>query len=220
MRLLPCLLSCACVACSGVTIASDAGDDSGEDAGPVERSWAVELDEFEPAGAGPGTDGSVFVSSSSAVGLLNLTRFGAAYIQNLGQGAYLIEGAERVIKSLLGRVGLVLITNGLKDVQRSRLARSTIGDCFSAVVISEEVGAAKPDPRIFQAAFERMGNPKKEEVLIVGDSLSSDIKGGNAYGIDTCWFNPARLVCDQDVEIQYEIRHLDELWDILGVGEY
>ncbi len=145
--------------------------------------------------------------------------FGAAYIQNLAQGAYLIDGAERVVKSFVGRVGLVLITNGLKDVQRSRLARSTIGDCFSDIVISEEIGAAKPDARIFQVAFERMDNPKKEDVLIVGDSLTSDIKGGNVFGIDTCWFNPNRLTCDQDVEIQYEIRHLDELWDILGIGE-
>ncbi len=143
-------------------------------------------------------------------------KFSATYIQNLAEGAYLIDGAEQVVKSLVGQVGLVLITNGLKEVQRSRLARSTIGDCFSDVVISDEIGAAKPDTRIFQVAFERMGNPKKEEVLIVGDSLTSDIKGGNEYGIDACWFNPARLVCDQDVEIQYEIRRLDELWAIVG----
>jgi HAD superfamily hydrolase (TIGR01509 family) len=117
----------------------------------------------------------------------------------------------------VGQVGLVLITNGLKEVQRSRLARSTISDCFSDVVISDEVGAAKPDVRIFQVAFERMGNPEKADVLIVGDSLTSDIKGGNEYGIDTCWFNPAQLVCDQDVEIQYEIRRLDELRTIVGV---
>jgi 2-haloacid dehalogenase len=145
-------------------------------------------------------------------------KFSATYIQNLAEGAYLIDGAEKVVKSLVGQVGLVLITNGLKEVQRSRLARSTISDCFSDVVISDEVGAAKPDTRIFQVAFERMGHPKKADVLIVGDSLTSDIKGGNEYGIDTCWFNPTRLVCDQDVEIQYEIRQLDELLDIVGVG--
>ena len=143
-------------------------------------------------------------------------KFSATYIQNLAEGAYLINGAEKVVKSLVGQVGLVLITNGLEEVQRSRLAKSTIGDCFSDVVISEEVGAAKPDTRIFQAAFERMGHPKKEDVLIVGDSLTSDIKGGNEYGIDTCWFNPDQMVCDQDVEIQYEIRRLDELRAIVG----
>ena len=145
-------------------------------------------------------------------------KFSVTYIQNLAKGAYLIEGAEQVVKSLVGQVGLMLITNGLKEVQRSRLARSTIGDCFSDIVISDEIGVAKPEAGIFQVAFERMGNPKKADVLIVGDSLTSDIKGGNEYGIDTCWFNPARLICDQDVEIQYEIRRLDELRAIIGVG--
>ncbi|MCP4535587.1 MAG: noncanonical pyrimidine nucleotidase, YjjG family [Chloroflexi bacterium] len=145
-------------------------------------------------------------------------KFSVTYIQNLAKGAYLIDGAEQVVKSLVGRVGLMLITNGLKEVQRSRLARSTIADCFSDVVISDEIGVAKPEVGIFQVAFERMRNPKKADVLIVGDSLTSDIKGGNAYGIDTCWFNPDRLVCDQDVEIQYEIRRLDELRAIVGIG--
>ena len=142
-------------------------------------------------------------------------KFSVTYIRNLAEAAYLIDGAEKVVKSFVGRVGLVLITNGLKEVQRSRLAKSTIGDCFSAIVISDEIGASKPDSKIFKVAFERMGNPKKEDVLIVGDSLSSDIKGGNEYGIDTCWFNPARLARDQDVEIRYEIRHLDELRGIV-----
>lgn len=146
-------------------------------------------------------------------------KFSATYIQNLAEGAYLINGAEKVVKSLVGQVGLVLITNGLKEVQRSRLAKSAIGDCFSDVVISDEIGAAKPDRRIFQVAFECMGNPKKGDVLIIGDSLTSDIKGGNEYGIDTCWFNPAQMACDQDIEIQYEIRRLDELWAIVGADQ-
>lgn len=146
-------------------------------------------------------------------------KFSARYIQNLAEGSYLIQGAEKVVKSLVGQVGLVLITNGLKEVQRSRLAKSAIGDCFSDVVISDEIGAAKPDRRIFRVAFERMGYPEKKDVLIVGDSLTSDIRGGNEYGIDACWFNPAQMVCDQDVEIQYEIRHLDELLAIVGADQ-
>ena len=81
------------------------------------------------------------------------------------------------------------------------MAKSTIGEYFADVVISEEAGAAKPDKRIFDVAFSRMNNPKKEEVLIVGDSLTSDIKGGSDYGIDTCWFNPEQKPCDLDGEI-------------------
>ncbi|MGW8178779.1 MAG: HAD-IA family hydrolase, partial [bacterium] len=79
------------------------------------------------------------------------------------------------------------------------------------IVISEEVGAAKPNPRIFDVAFQVMNWPNKEEVLIVGDSLTSDINGGNRYGIDTCWFNPRHDPYTVDSESRFEIRDLREL---------
>ena len=148
---------------------------------------------------------------------LDAAAFSERYLTGLSEGAFLVEGAEEVVKSLHGRgVGLVLITNGLKEVQRPRVAKSTIGEYFMDLVVSGEVGVAKPDPRIFEIAFERMGHPAKKDVFIVGDSLTSDIRGGNAVGIDTCWFNPTQKVRDHDVEIRYEIRHLDELLTITG----
>lgn len=144
--------------------------------------------------------------------------FGERYLANLGERADLIDGAEAVVRALHRVVGLVLITNGLQDVQRSRLSRSAIARYLHDVVISEEVGASKPDRRIFDAAFERMGGPGKEDVLIVGDSLTSDIVGGSDYGIDTCWFNPQGKACDLDVSICYEIGVLRELLTIVGTG--
>ncbi len=108
----------------------------------------------------------------------------------------------------------MLITNGLAEVQRPRFAASSIRRHFEGLVISEEVGAAKPDPRIFDVAFAKMEDPKRTEVLMVGDSLSSDIKGGNDSGIDTCWFNPSGRNGEHGVEPKYEIRKLDELLDI------
>lgn len=137
--------------------------------------------------------------------------FSRLYLANLALGTDLIEGAEDVVKSLHGRVDLLLITNGLADVQRPRFARSTVGQYFSDVVISEEVGAAKPDTAIFEVAFAKMGLPKKGDVLIVGDSLTSDIKGGHNYGIDTCWFNPERKPSDPGVVAHHEIGELKEL---------
>ena len=112
---------------------------------------------------------------------------------------------------------MVLLTNGLKAVQRPRFARSALRECFHDVVISEEVGFAKPDPRIFDIAFERMGQPAKEEVLMVGDSLNADIRGGIGYGIDTCWFNPegAPREGGSELAIRYEIRHLGELASLI-----
>lgn len=141
--------------------------------------------------------------------------FSEQYLENLAHASYLMKGAEEMIRALHGKVGLAVITNGLKDVQRPRLARSAVGQYLDHVVISEEVGAAKPDRRIFDAAFSQMSAPRKEEVLIVGDSLTSDIKGGSDYGIDTCWFNPMRRPRDLDVEIRYEITSLSELLSIV-----
>ena len=153
-----------------------------------------------------------FKRLSEAIGInFDPIAFSQTYLLFLGEGAFLIEGAEKLLSQLEGQAGLMLITNGLKDVQRSRLAYSTIQHYFSDVVISEEVGSAKPDAGIFQVAFEKMGNPSKTEVLIIGDSLTSDIRGGNHFGIDTCWFNPEGKINDQGVSIQYEIRHLHEL---------
>lgn len=145
--------------------------------------------------------------------------FSRRYLVNLGQAADLIKGAEGIIRALSKHVDLALITNGLKDVQRSRLARAGIGDVFEAVIISEEVGAAKPHPRIFDVAFQRMSHPPKEEVLIVGDSLSSDVKGGSDYGIDTCWYNPTGRTPDLDVTITYEICDLRQLREIVGIND-
>jgi 2-haloacid dehalogenase len=85
-------------------------------------------------------------------------------------------------------------------------------------VISEEVGAAKPHKKIFDIAFEKMDSPRKKDVLIIGDSLSSDIQGGNNYGIDSCWFNARRRPRDGDVEIQHEIKDLRELLDLVGLA--
>lgn len=141
--------------------------------------------------------------------------FSRRYLLNLAQGVDLIGGAEQVLEALHGRVDLMLITNGLKEVQRSRLARSTIGHYFSDIIISEEVGAAKPHPQIYDVAFQRMGEPARDRVLIVGDSLSSDIQGGSDYGIGTCWFNPGGKPRPDRLRIDHEIAHLCQLLDLL-----
>jgi 2-haloacid dehalogenase len=152
-----------------------------------------------------------------AVGVdLSPEAFSPRYLQNLAQGTGLIDGAEEVVRALHGRIGLMLITNGLRDVQRPRFARSALNGYFAGLVISEEVGAAKPSARIFDVAFEQMGHPGREEVLMVGDSLTSDIRGGVDYGIDTCWFNPGRRPRDPELEIRYEIQELRQLLDLVG----
>jgi len=145
--------------------------------------------------------------------------FSARYLEHLGQAANLVPGAETVLRALHGRVELALITNGIAAVQRSRLACSGLDRYLDAVLISEEIGASKPDRAIFDAAFAAMGHPSQEAVLIVGDSLTSDMAGGAAYGIDTCWFNPHDKPRNPDVAIRYEIRRLDALLGILDAEQ-
>jgi 2-haloacid dehalogenase len=142
--------------------------------------------------------------------------FSVRYLGNLAKGTYLIEGAEEIVGHLHGKVSMLIVTNGLADVQRPRFAKSTIIDYFEDCVISEEVGSAKPDSAIFDIAFERMSNPARSDVLMVGDSLTSDITGGIGYGIDVCWFNPEGIPHPPELEIQYEISELGELVGILS----
>jgi len=100
------------------------------------------------------------------------------YVEQLSICSELMDGAYEVLESLHGKSQIAIVTNGLETVQRGRLEKSTIRGFISQLIISEEVGAAKPGATFFDAAFARCGNPAKSDVLIIGDSLSSDIQGG------------------------------------------
>jgi 2-haloacid dehalogenase len=139
--------------------------------------------------------------------------FSARYLKNLSHGSQLVDGAAEILQALSKHYHLAVVTNGLKDVQRPRLEASTIRGLVEQLIISEEVGAAKPSKEYFEAAFERIGRPDKAEVLIVGDSLTSDMQGGLDYGIDTCWYNPQGAATE--LPITYRIRNLHELLDLL-----
>lgn len=139
-----------------------------------------------------------------------------SYIEQLGRQTQLLPGAERLLESLSPRYRLALITNGLAAVQRSRLALSTIGRHFPVVVISEEVGWAKPDPRIFARALELMESPQKREVLMVGDNLLADIEGAHRFGFETCWFNQDGRATNGHVTTTHEVHRLSELRERLA----
>ena len=113
------------------------------------------------------------------------------FVAHLGRSAFMIRGALELLETLYRIVPLVLVTNGLSQVQRSRIEISGIGRYFSALVISEETGIQKPEPEIFRIAVTRCGVGGTPRVLMVGDSLSSDIAGALAAGYDACWFAPA-----------------------------
>jgi YjjG family noncanonical pyrimidine nucleotidase len=138
-----------------------------------------------------------------------------AYLEQLALRTELIDGAYDVLQTLRAHYRIAIVTNGLQAVQRSRLAHSRIRDCVAALIISEEVGAAKPEAAFFAAAFARVGRPAPSEVLLIGDSLTSDMQGGADYGLDTCWFNPAGEPRPNAPQITYEIAHLRQLLEVL-----
>ena len=115
---------------------------------------------------------------------------GDRYVWGLGTNGDLYPGARGVLDSLAGTATLALITNGIGEVQRTRIERLAIDHYFDAIVISGEVGKAKPGTGIFDIVFEQLGGPGKDTALIIGDNLGSDVQGGINYGIDTCWYNP------------------------------
>ena len=132
-------------------------------------------------------------------------------MEALGRQTQLLPGAEAVVRDLSSRFRLLLATNGIAVVQRPRFAGSSIRRYFEDVVISDEIGVAKPQTGFLEEAFSRMGEPSKSEVLMIGDSLSSDIAGGVNFGVDTCWFNPDGFALDGSPKPTYEIADLTEI---------
>ena len=144
----------------------------------------------------------------------NAEEFSKKYQNNLSNCTYLLDGVEDLLSELEKRYRMMLITNGLKAVQRPRLKNSSIKNYFTDIVISEEVGSAKPDKKIFDIAFEKMNTTEKSEVLMIGDSLTSDIAGGINYGLDTCWLNP-NSQSSNGLKPVFEIKNISELKKIL-----
>jgi 2-haloacid dehalogenase len=140
----------------------------------------------------------------------------AHYLQNLSSTTFLVDGALALMQELLALgLRLGLITNGLKEVQRPRISRAKLEANFEVIVVSDEIGVSKPHAGFFEHAFDKMGSPGKREVLVVGDSLNSDIQGGNNFGLDTCWFNPGKTPNITAHQPTYEIEKLQELKSLL-----
>jgi YjjG family noncanonical pyrimidine nucleotidase len=141
-----------------------------------------------------------------------------AFVEGLGASGELYPGAREVLDELVPSVTLALVTNGLAEVQRARIARLDIEAHFAAIVISGEVGVAKPGAPIYDLTFDALGGPPKSGVLMVGDSLSSDMAGGRNYGIATCWYNPASQPSPSNGLVTHEIADLALLPELAATG--
>lgn len=158
-----------------------------------------------------------FAQFFTAMGLMcDPSEFNSLYIKQLEQYVFLLDDADLVCAELYKAASLYIVTNGVASVQRGRLYRSGLLKYMNGLFISEEIGFQKPHRYFFDGVFSHLWEIPREKMLIVGDSLSADIAGGRASGIDTCWYNPKSNSDKGTLKPTYEITSLIELLDIVG----
>ena len=140
--------------------------------------------------------------------------FNKEYQLQLGETICFCDNCYEMLKDLKGQVKQYAVTNGTKIAQDRKLQKSGLIDIFDGVFISEEIGCEKPGIEFFEHVWNEIGTYEKEEIIIVGDSLTSDMQGGNNAGITCCWYNPKHLENNSNLKIDYEI---DDLQKILGI---
>ena len=137
--------------------------------------------------------------------------FNELYQILLGDTVVFYDYALETVQALKGKVLQCAVTNGTKVAQDRKLKNSGLDKEFDHIFISEEVGVEKPSKGFFDAVFAEIGEFDKDEVLIIGDSLTSDIQGGVNAGIKTCWFNPKGVENTSNLKPDYEIRDMEEI---------
>lgn len=135
---------------------------------------------------------------------------------HLEEGHFLIEGSMELLDELKQSFELYAVTNGVSKTQYRRLTDSGLMPYFKNIFVSEDTGYQKPMPEYFDYVFHRIPNFSHSNALIIGDSLTSDITGGNVAGIDSCWFNPDKKSNLLTIKPTYQIQRLSELHAILG----
>ncbi|MCC2930347.1 MULTISPECIES: YjjG family noncanonical pyrimidine nucleotidase [unclassified Bacillus (in: firmicutes)] len=139
------------------------------------------------------------------------------YRSFLEEGHQLMDGAFDLIAKLEQHFDLYIVTNGVSRTQYKRLRDSGLFPFFKDIFVSEDTGFQKPMKEYFDYVFERIPHFSAEHTLLIGDSLTADIKGGQLAGIDTCWLNPGMNVNETEVVPTYHIRKLEELYHILKI---
>lgn len=145
--------------------------------------------------------------------------FNRSYQKKLGEHFFENERSLELCRRLKGRVRQYVVTNGTVEAQKNKLRESGLGACMDGVFISDEIGAEKPSREFFRAVFDEIGKPRPGEAMIVGDSLTSDMRGGNTAGLICCWYNPRGEENRTDVRVDYEIRSIWEVGRICGLTD-
>lgn len=142
--------------------------------------------------------------------------FNDRFCYHLSCGGIKVKDVDKVCTALIENgYKLYIVTNGIKFIQDKRFEKAGINKYFESFYISECIGFQKPRAEFFDFVLNDIGDFDRSDYLIVGDSLTSDIKGGKNAGIDTCWFNINNVRNDTDIVSDYTIYSLKELLDIL-----
>lgn len=138
-----------------------------------------------------------------------------AYEKNLSIGHYFLPGAEEAVDALSKKYRLFLASNGTASVQKGRMTSANLYRFFEKVFVSQEIGHNKPSKDYFDACFAQIPGFDRSKAMMVGDSLTSDIRGGNNAGMKTCWVNPNHAPANPEIPTDYEIEALSQLENLL-----
>lgn len=146
---------------------------------------------------------------------LNPEEASQLYLNSLPDSVVLMDYARELLEFLKDKGEIGIITNGIAHVQTKRIDNSNIKEFLSFVSVSEDCGYAKPDTRFFEYTVSMAKNFDKTKTIVIGDRYDADIVGGHRFGIDTCWFNPKKVVPTSDISATYTISHLKDFEQII-----
>lgn len=146
----------------------------------------------------------------------DIEAFNQNYQIQLGNTICFIDDAYSLIQELQSYVKQYAVTNGALTAQKRKLQKSGLDKLLDGIFISDEIGAEKPSQEFFHHVLRSINHPKKEEILIVGDSITSDMKGGSLAGIQCCWYNPRNEKNESEIRIDYTIHNLNQVKTIIA----
>lgn len=137
--------------------------------------------------------------------------FNDAYQKKLGETFFENEDSLSLCRKWHGKIKQCVVTNGTVEAQRAKLRNSGLEQYMDGIFISDEIGVEKPGIGFFNPVLDLLKEIPPERILIVGDSLTSDMRGGNNAGLTCCWYNPKGEKNQKEIRVDYEIAHL---WDV------
>ena len=148
---------------------------------------------------------------------VSVDAFSIEFQKSLGNIYSYLDDSLSICKALQTKFKQYIVTNGVSSTQRSKLGLSGFTEVMTGLFISEEIGAPKPTKEYFDYCLEHIEEKDKGRILLVGDSLTSDIKGANMAGIKACWYNPKEQALPEGYQIDYEIVDLHQIFEVLEI---